>query len=112
MKKQINDVRNEVNEMEEEIGKVKDDMTLLEKVIDSNNKKSNTAIKILFVLNIIAYCIIAYFAYVYTTTTVMETTETVDQEGVYNFTDSEGNVISSDLSLEEMQELIDINGKN
>lgn len=25
--------------MEEEIGKVKDDMTLLEKVIDSNNKK-------------------------------------------------------------------------
>lgn len=55
--------------MEEEIGKVKDDMTLLEKVIDSNNKKSNTAIKILFVLNIIAYCIIAYFAYVYTTTT-------------------------------------------
>lgn len=111
MKKQINDVRNEVNEMEEEIGKVKDDMTLLEKVIDSNNKKSNTAIKILFVLNIIAYCIIAYFAYVYTTTTEMETT-TTEQEGVYNFVDSEGNVISSDLSLEEMQELIDINGEN
>lgn len=107
MKKQINDVRNEVEEMEEEIGKVKDDITLLEKVIDSNNKKSNTAIKILFVLNIIAYCIIA----VYTTTTVMETT-TTEQKGVYNFVDSEGNVISSDLSLEEMQELIDINGEN
>ena len=96
--------------MEKGVKKINEDMTLLEKVIDSNNRKSNTAIKILFVLNIIAYCIIGYFAYVYTTTTVMETTETTEQEGVYNFVDSDGNMVSSDLSLEEMQELIDING--
>lgn len=110
MKVTANKFKKEKEEMEKGVKKINEDMTLLEKVIDSNNRKSNTAIKILFVLNIIAYCIIGYFAYVYTTTTVMETTETTEQEGVYNFVDSDGNMVSSNLSLEEMQELIDING--
>ena len=51
-----------------------------------------------------------FLAYQFATTTVMETT--TDQSGVYNFTDSEGNVVSSDLSLEEMKELVEANSKN
>lgn len=37
------------------------------------------------------------------------TTTTTEQQGLYNFYDSEGNMVTSDLSLEEMQELIDLN---
>lgn len=88
----------------------KQDLTIIEKTLENQNKRTNFLIKVLVAIIFILLIINGYFAYVFTTTTVVETT--TEQQGVYNFIDSKGNVVSSDLSLEEMQELIDINGKN
>lgn len=42
-------------------------------------------------------------------TATTETSYDTSMEGAYNFYDSNGNLVNSDLSLEEMQELIDLN---
>ena len=47
--------------------------------------------------------------YVEETAKYETTTYSTDMDGAYNFYDSDGNLITSDLSLDEMQELIDIN---
>lgn len=40
-------------------------------------------------------------------------TSTVEQTGLYTFSDSDGNVISSDITDEQMKEIMEIiNGKN
>lgn len=112
MKKQIEEIRKEVKEMEKELENQDTTMVLLEKSLDNSNRRHNMVIRCLMVIIVILLVINGYFAYKFTNTTVMETTEETSQEGVYNFVDSEGNMVSSDLSLEEMQELIDINGEN
>lgn len=99
-----------MNKMQEDIERESATLKLLENSLENSNKRHNMIIRFLVAIIIILLAINAYFAYMFTTTTVIETA--TEQEGVYNFVDSEGNVISSDLSLEEMQELIDINGQN
>ncbi len=110
MKKQIDEIRKEVKEMEKELENKDTTMVLLEKSLDNSNRRHNMVIRCLMVIIVILLAINGYFAYMFTTTTVMETT--TEQDGVYNFVDSEGNMVSSDLSLEEMKELIEINGKD
>ena len=97
--------------MEKELENQDTTMVLLEKSLDNSNRRHNMVIRCLMVIIVILLAINGYFAYQFTNTTVMETTETT-QEGAYNFVDSQGNVISSDLSLEEMKELIEINGED
>ena len=106
MKRQIDDIRKEVNEMEKELENYDTTMVLLEKSLDNSNRRHNMVIRCLMVIIVILLAINGYFAYMFTTTTVMEATE---QEGVYNYVDSDGNIISSDLSLEEMEQLIEMN---
>lgn len=106
MKKQIEEIRKEVNEMEKELENQDTTMVLLEKSLDNSNRRHNMVIRCLMVIIVILLAINGYFAYIFTTTIVMETTE---QEGVYNYVDSDGNIISSDLSLEEMEQLIEMN---
>lgn len=83
-------------------------------MIDNNYKRERFIVKVLFVLCIILAGITAYLSYTLATTSVVETTTTTttnSQElaGAYNFYDSEGNLVSSDLSLDEMKELIALN---
>lgn len=81
------------------------------KTMAQNYEREKRMVRILFVIILALLAINAYFAYQFTTTSVMTTEETTtEQNGAYNFYDSEGNMISSDLSLDEMQELIDLNG--
>lgn len=83
-------------------------------MIDNNYKRERFIVKVLFVLCIILAGITAYLSYTLATTSVVETTTTTttnsqDLTGAYNFYDSEGNLVSSDLSLDEMKELITLN---
>lgn len=103
-----------LSEIKENIEEVKQSQEnahqLAIKVLEQNYKRERFINKCF--LSIIGALLIinGYFAYQFTNTTEMTTTETTtEQSGMYNFYDSEGNMISSDLSLEEMQELIDLN---
>lgn len=78
--------------------------------MEKNYKRERFTVKCLLGIIAVLLAINGFLAYQFATTTVMETT--TDQSGVYNFTDSEGNVVSSDLSLEEMKELVEVNSKN
>lgn len=104
-----------LSEIKENIEEVKQSQEnayqLAIKVLEQNNKRERFTVKCLLAIIGALLIINGYFAYQFTTTTVMETYETTEttQDGMYNFYDSEGNMISSDLSLEEMQELIDLN---
>lgn len=107
MKNEIETIRNEVEEARESQSSVYD---MAIKTIEQNYKREKFMVKLMFVIIMILLAIDGFLAYQFATTTVVETTETTEQTGAYNFYDSEGNMISSDLSLEEMQELIDLNG--
>lgn len=110
MKKEIETIRNEVEEAKESQVNAYE---LAIRTIEQNYKREKFMVKLMFVIILILLAIDGFLAYQFATTTVVETTETTtDQTGAYNFVDSEGNMISSDLSLEEMQELIDLNGGN
>lgn len=109
MKQLIDEMHNEVKEVKER----NDYFEILIKALDKSNHFKETVIKCLVLLEICTLGVVCYQAYQmangeYTTTTTEETY----QDGAYNFYDSEGNMISSDLSLEEMKELIDLNGGN
>lgn len=108
MNKEVEHIREDVEEVKES---QKNAYELAIYTLEQNSKRERFIIKILVAIIIALLAINAYFAYVFTTTTVVTTEETTtEQSGLYNFYDSEGNAISSDLSLEEMQELIDLNG--
>lgn len=79
------------------------------RMIEENYKREKFVVKVLFVICLALSAIVAGLSYTLATTSVVETTTTTTQDGAYNFHDSEGNLISSDLSLDEMQELIDLN---
>lgn len=108
MKNELEDIKNEV---EKTIKEQNSAYQLAISAMDKNYKREKFIVKILFVIILGLLAINGYFAYVFTTTTVLETTTTTttEQQGLYNFYDSEGNMVTSDLSLEEMQELIDLN---
>lgn len=100
----------DIEEVKEELKQVKESFNAWDfsyKVLDRNAKRERFINKLFFAIIVILLLINAYFAYVFTTTTVMDT----EQQGIYNFYDSEGNAISSDLSLEEMKELVELNGE-
>ena len=79
--------------------------------VEAMNKhydRESFMIKVLVAIIFALICLVTYQYYELSQLTPYTTTDTT-QEGLYNFYDSEGNLISSDLSLEEMQELIDLN---
>lgn len=106
MEEKIKDLKKESKEIQKEVNNVYE---FAINQVEKNYKRERFIIKILLFIITALLLINGYFAYIFTNTTVAETTETT-QEGIYNFTDSKGNVISSDLSLDEMKELIRING--
>lgn len=110
MQEQIRQVRKEVSKLNEELKEKDHTMQLLEKSLDHSNKRRTAVIRYLVGIIGALLLIDGFLGYKFATTTVLETT--TEQSEVYNFTDSEGNVISSDLSLDEMKELIELNGED
>lgn len=106
MKKQINDVRNEVEETKRENNKNTEDLTTVERHLNKVYRQSNIKTYALLFILIMSLAMNFYALYYVSTTTTMEATT---QEGVYNYTDSDGNIISSDLSLEDMQKILEEN---
>lgn len=106
MKNQIDEVREDIEEINK---KQMNAYELAIHTLEQNNKRERFIVRILLVIILILLGINAYFAYVFTTITVVEETS---MEGAYNFYDSEGNLVSSDLSLDEMKELVQLNGEN
>lgn len=110
MKKVNNEIKNIKDEVEEVRQGQENAYQLAIKVLEQNNKRERFTVKCLLAIIGALLIINGYFAYQFTTTTVVEAWE-AEQDRTYNFIDSEGNVISSDLSLEEMKELIELNGE-
>lgn len=82
--------------------------------VEAMNKhydRESFMIKVLVAIIFALICLVTYQYYERSQLVPCTTTETTttEQDVLYNFYDSEGNLISSDLSLEEMQELIDLN---
>lgn len=102
MQKTIDQLKDELHEASRDLEQVKSEADSYSKLtaalMDRHYKTLNRIIICLIALNVICLCIIGYFAYVFTTTTLIE--ETYDQEGTYNLIDSEGNMINSDYPLE------------
>ena len=107
----IDELEKSFDQVEKQV-KQKEDVIL--RVLEAKNKEAartskHTLIIILFLIFtiLIETCGFIYYISNYG---ILETTEAT-QEGLYNFVDSEGNVISSDLSIDEMKELIKLNGE-
>lgn len=111
MEETIKNLNRDVDKMEKDMEKQNETVKFLAQSLDNANKREKAHRYFLYFIIVVLLAINGWFAYMFTTTTVLETEET-SQEGVYNFVDSDGNMVSSDLSLEEMQELIDINGED
>jgi|GEM_PF-6213608 hypothetical protein len=107
MQDKINEIKNDVEDLTKETESL---YKLAIDTMEKNYKRERFTVKCLLGIIAVLLAINGFLAYQFATTTVMETT--TDQSGVYNFTDSEGNVVSSDLSLEEMKELVEANSKN
>lgn len=109
MKQAINEIKEEVQEVKER----SEYYEILVTNLDKSNRFKEKIIRVLLIfiafILILSFSIIGYMAYQMANGEYTTTTETTSQEGVYNFYDSEGNMVSSDLSLDEMQELIDLN---
>lgn len=105
MEKKLEEAKREFKELEKEVYSVYD-MAL--NAIEKNYKREQQMVKYLMCIIATLLVINGYFAYMFVTTSVVEYT----QEGTYNFIDSEGNIISSDISLEEMEQLVELNGKD
>ena len=77
-----------------------------EATFEKTMKKAMIEKLALIVLNIIT---VLAFVYYITNYGILETTTETTQEGMYNYYGVDGDIISSDLSLDELQELIDFN---
>lgn len=111
MKEAMQNLDKEVSKMEKDIEKQNETVKFLAQSLDNANKREKAHRYFLYFIIVVLLAITGWFTYMFTTTTVVETEETT-QDGIYNFKDSEGNIVSSDLSLDEMKELIEINGEN
>lgn len=109
MKEKIEEIKKDKEEIFELGEKIDNSFEFMSKQMERNYQREKFHSKILFIIIIVLLLIIGYDSYMDANSTVMETSE---QEGIYNYIDSEGNMISSDLSLEDMKELIRINGEN
>ena len=119
MQDTIRHLKDETEKMEEELKGYEIIAKAIEsrnKTLDKENKDKMCIIRWLLLLLVvsitgnafaISWLIETY--YVEETATYETTTYSTDMDGAYNFYDSDGNLITSDLSLDEMQELIDIN---
>lgn len=119
MQETVRQLKDETEKMEEKLKGYEVIARAIEsrnKTLDKENKDKMCIIKWLLLLLIVSITGNAFAIswlietdYAEETATYKTTTYSADMEGAYNFYDSDGNSITSDLSLEEMQELIDIN---
>lgn len=105
MEKKIAEIKNEVNQLEEH---TEDVYQLAIRTLDRNYKRERFMIKCLLGIIAALIFVLLYFGYIIYTTKCI--TNTTTQDGV-NFNvvkvDDEGNIITSDLSAQEMQDIID-----
>ena len=119
MQETIRHLKDETEKMEEELKGYEIIAKAIEsrnKTLDKENKDKMCIIRWLLLLLVVSITGNAFAIswlietdYVEETTTYETTTYSTDMDGAYSFYDSDGNLITSDLSLDEMQELIDIN---
>lgn len=118
MQETVKNIKKDVNDMEEKVEKAEFALQALNSRNAVSRRYENClliAVVMLVMLLIVSVvgnvCAILWLIetdYVEETATT-ETSYDTDMEGAYNFYDSDGNLVNSDLSLEEMQELIDLN---
>lgn len=122
MQETVKNIKKDVNDMEEKVEKTEFALQALNSRNAVSRRYENClliAVVILATLlimsvvgNVFAILWLIETDYVEETETI-ETSYDTSMEGAYNFYDSDGNLVNSDLSLEEMQELIDLNnGEN
>ena len=119
MQETIRHLKDETEKMEEELKGYEVIARAIEsrnKTLDKENKDKMCIIMWLLLLLVVSITGNAFAIswlietdYVEETTTYETTTYSTDMDGAYNSYDSDGNLITRDLSLDEMQELIDIN---
>lgn len=119
MQETIRHLKDETEKMEEELKGYEIIAKAIEsrnKTLDKENKDKMCIIRWLLLLLVVSITGNAFAIswlietdYVEETATYETTTYSADMDGAYNLYDSAGNLITSDLSLDEMQELIDIN---
>ena len=119
MQDTVRHLKDETEKMEEKLKEYEIIAKAIEsrnKTLDKENKDKMCIIRWLLLLlvvsitgNAFAISWLIETEYVEETTTYETTTYSTDMDGAYKFYDSDGNLITSDLSLDEMQELIDIN---
>ena len=119
MQETVRHLKDETEKMEEKLKGYEIIAKAIEsrnKTLDKENKDKMCIIRWLLLLLVVSITGNAFAIswlietdYVEETTTYETTTYSTDMGGAYNFYDSNGNLITSDLSLDEMQELIDIN---
>lgn len=80
----MNKVQNIRDEFEEVKQSQNNAYELAIHTMEQNYKREKFITKVLLVIILVLLAINAYFAYVYTTTTVVETTEEWAQDGTYN----------------------------
>lgn len=101
---------NDLNEIRQDVKGTKKDIIDAYQVsletIKQNYEREKFTVKCLMCIIVALICINAYAIYQLSTTTVIETWE-AEQEGDYNLIDSDGNFMSSDLGLEDDEELTD-----
>ena len=98
MKKQIEEVREDIEEVNK---KQMNAYELAIRTLEQNNKRERFIVRILLVIILILLGINAYFAYVFTTTTVVETTEEWAQDGTYNIYNKDGSMTNGDIPYGE-----------
>ena len=97
MKKQIEEVREDIEEVNK---KQMNAYELAIHTLEQNNKRERFIVRILLVIILILLGINAYFAYVFTTTTVVEET-TWTQDGEWNAINDDGTMINGDYPYGE-----------
>lgn len=76
--------------------------TELFKVMIENNKRSTSVSKTAIIAVMVVVALFLLYLYQY------DFSSHIEQTGLYTFVDSEGNVISSDITPEEMKEILEI----
>lgn len=107
MQKTIDQLKEELHEASRDLEQVKSEADSYSKLtaslMDRHYKTLNRIIICLIALNVICLCIIGYFAYVFTTTTVIEET-TWTQEGDCNAMNDNGTMINGDYPVEVIED--------
>lgn len=119
MQETVKNIKKDVNDMEEKVEKAEFALQALNSRNEVSRRYENRLVisvvflAILLIMSVVGnVCAILWLIetdYVEESTTYESTMYDADMEGAYNFYDSDGNLVNSDLSLEEMQELIDLN---